>query len=136
MAEVNVRGEPLQPCGSDPVTGFYRTGDAVQLARPAIVVQAIGDVRILLHLDQRQPGADRVDGVRRQVDEIARPDLVTWTQAREAQSPFSTLPLSTGSYDLSELANVPRPGAEVAHTAMGDAMWVRAWWDAVKGVTA
>ena len=63
-------------------------------------------------------------------------DLVTWTQAREAQSPFSTLPLSTGSYDLSELANVPRPVAEVAHTAMGDAMWVRAWWDAVKGVTA
>ena len=27
MAEVNVRGEPLQSCGTDPVTGFYRTGD-------------------------------------------------------------------------------------------------------------
>lgn len=27
MPEVNVRGETLQPCGSDPVTGFYRTGD-------------------------------------------------------------------------------------------------------------
>lgn len=27
MTEVNVRGETLQPCGSDPVTGFYRTGD-------------------------------------------------------------------------------------------------------------
>jgi uncharacterized protein (DUF2237 family) len=27
MAEVNVRGEPLQPCGTDPVTGFYRSGD-------------------------------------------------------------------------------------------------------------
>ena len=27
MAEVNVRGEPLQPCGTDPVTGFHRTGD-------------------------------------------------------------------------------------------------------------
>jgi uncharacterized protein (DUF2237 family) len=27
MAEVNVRGGPLQPCGTDPVTGFYRTGD-------------------------------------------------------------------------------------------------------------
>ena len=26
-SEVNVRGEPLQPCGTDPVTGFYRTGD-------------------------------------------------------------------------------------------------------------
>ena len=27
MAEVNVLSEPLQPCGTDPVTGFYRTGD-------------------------------------------------------------------------------------------------------------
>jgi uncharacterized protein (DUF2237 family) len=27
MAEVNVRGEPLEPCGTDPVTGFYRSGD-------------------------------------------------------------------------------------------------------------
>jgi uncharacterized protein len=27
MAEVNVRGGPLEPCGTDPVTGFYRTGD-------------------------------------------------------------------------------------------------------------
>ena len=27
MAEVNVRGEPLQPCGTEPMTGFYRTGD-------------------------------------------------------------------------------------------------------------
>ena len=26
-AAVNVRGEPLQPCGTDPVTGFYRSGD-------------------------------------------------------------------------------------------------------------
>ncbi len=27
MAEVNVRGDPLEPCGTDPVTGFYRSGD-------------------------------------------------------------------------------------------------------------
>jgi uncharacterized protein (DUF2237 family) len=27
MTEVNVRGEPLEPCGTDPVTGFYRSGD-------------------------------------------------------------------------------------------------------------
>ncbi len=25
--ELNVLGEPLQPCGTDPITGFYRTGD-------------------------------------------------------------------------------------------------------------
>lgn len=25
-AELNVWGEPLQPCGDDPVTGFYRDG--------------------------------------------------------------------------------------------------------------
>lgn len=62
-------------------------------------------------------------------------DLVTWTQAREAQSPFGTVSLRRdGSYDLSSLAGVPSPAVEVAHTAMGDAMWARAWWDAVKGV--
>ena len=27
MAELNILGEPLQPCGTDPVTGFYRDGD-------------------------------------------------------------------------------------------------------------
>lgn len=26
MSELNVLGEPLEPCGTDPVTGFYRTG--------------------------------------------------------------------------------------------------------------
>ncbi|KUH68931.1 hypothetical protein AU184_08430 [Mycolicibacterium novocastrense] len=26
MAELNVLGEPLQPCSSDPMTGFYRDG--------------------------------------------------------------------------------------------------------------
>ena len=25
--ELNVLGEPLEPCGTDPVTGFYRDGD-------------------------------------------------------------------------------------------------------------
>ncbi len=27
MSERNVLGAPLEPCGSDPVTGFYRDGD-------------------------------------------------------------------------------------------------------------
>lgn len=64
-------------------------------------------------------------------------DLVTWTQAREAESPFGTISLlEHGSYALSELAGVPRPAGSVAHTAMGDAMWARDWWDAIKGVTA
>ena len=27
MSELNVFGEPLEPCGTDPMTGFYRTGD-------------------------------------------------------------------------------------------------------------
>ena len=26
MSELNVLGQPLQPCGTDPVTGFYRDG--------------------------------------------------------------------------------------------------------------
>ena len=37
-------------------------------------------------------------------------DLVTWTQAREAHSPFATVSLRTdGSYDLSTMAGVPSP---------------------------
>jgi uncharacterized protein (DUF2237 family) len=27
VSELNVLGGPLEPCGTDPVTGFYRTGD-------------------------------------------------------------------------------------------------------------
>lgn len=26
MTELNVHGAPLEPCGTDPVTGYYRTG--------------------------------------------------------------------------------------------------------------
>ena len=64
-------------------------------------------------------------------------DLVTWTQAREAAGPFATVSLRTdGSYDLSRRVGVEPPAPEVRHTAMGDAMWARAWWDAVKGVVA
>lgn len=29
MDELNVFGEPLQPCSTDPLTGFYRTGDCL-----------------------------------------------------------------------------------------------------------
>lgn len=64
-------------------------------------------------------------------------DLVTWTQAREAQSPFGTVGLKDRTYDLSEAVGAPRPSAEVAHTAMGDALWARSWWDALTaGVVA
>lgn len=58
-------------------------------------------------------------------------DLVTWTQAREAGSPFATVGLTAGSYELSRIAGVQPPAADVAHTAMGDALWVRAWWGAL-----
>lgn len=27
VTELNVLGQPLEPCGTDPVTGFHRTGD-------------------------------------------------------------------------------------------------------------
>lgn len=64
-------------------------------------------------------------------------DLVTWTQAREAAGPFATVSLrGDGSYDLSRRVGVEPPAPGVRHTAMGDAMWARAWWDAVKGVVA
>lgn len=58
-------------------------------------------------------------------------DLVTWTQAREAGSPFATVALTEGSYELSRIAGAQPPAKAVAHTAMGDAMWARAWWDAL-----
>lgn len=35
------------------------------------------------------------------------------------------------SYEVSELCGVPRPSADVAHTAMGDALWTRDLYDAV-----
>ncbi len=63
-------------------------------------------------------------------------DLVTWTVAREAQSPFARVSLTERSYALSEAAGVPRPSKEAAHTAPGDVKWVRDWWDAVQGVVA
>ena len=64
-------------------------------------------------------------------------DLVTWAQAREASGPFRFVDLSMGSYALSRLSGVEPPAAEVAHTAMGDALWARRWWDAMTaGVVA
>lgn len=27
LSELNVFGDPLEPCGTDPITGFHRTGD-------------------------------------------------------------------------------------------------------------
>lgn len=58
-------------------------------------------------------------------------DLVTWTQAREAGSPFATVGLTEGSYELSRIAGAQPPAKADAHTAMGDAMWARSWWDAL-----
>lgn len=64
-------------------------------------------------------------------------DLVTWTQAREAGSPFATVGLRQGSYELSQIAGAQPPAPEVAHTALGDALWARSWWDALtEGVIA
>lgn len=58
-------------------------------------------------------------------------DLVTWTQAKEASSSFDTVSLTADSYSLSLLAGAEPPAAGAAHTAMGDARWVRSWWDAL-----
>src|SRR5687768_5954655 len=46
----------------------------MQLARPAVIVQAVGDVRVLLKLDQRQPWSDRVDRAWRNEEELPRYD--------------------------------------------------------------
>jgi hypothetical protein len=55
-------------------TGY---GDRIldmKLAPSAIIVEAVRRVRVLLNLDQRQPAADRVDGARRDIIEVASAD--------------------------------------------------------------
>ena len=44
----------------------------VQFPRPAVVVQPVGDVAVLLNLDQRQAGSDGVHRSRRREERIAR----------------------------------------------------------------
>src|SRR3546814_17591806 len=46
----------------------------MQFARAAIIVETIGRLAVLLHLDQRQPRADRMDRARGNIEEIARLD--------------------------------------------------------------
>lgn len=53
-------------------------------------------------------------------------------QAAEAAAllaELATLPRRSGR--LSELCGVELPAAEDAHTALGDARWMRRWWDAI-----
>lgn len=45
--------------------------------------------------------------------------------------PFAPVALTEGSHDLSRLVGVQPPAEPVRHTAMGDALWARAWWDAM-----
>jgi len=46
----------------------------VQLARAAVVIEAVGDVHVLLEFEQGEPAADCVDRARRDEDEIAGAD--------------------------------------------------------------
>jgi fructokinase len=46
----------------------------VKLTRPAVIVEPVGDVGVLLELDQRQTAPDRVDRARRNEEEIPRTD--------------------------------------------------------------
>lgn len=62
-------------------------------------------------------------------------DLVTWTQARESMGPFATVALTDGSHALSRMVGVEPPAAPARHTAMGDALWARDWWDAMTKAT-
>lgn len=56
-------------------------------------------------------------------------DLATWTLATLAASVVDQGALSMRSYQLSEAVGADRPAGDVAHTALGDALWVRSWWD-------
>ena len=55
MAERNVLGGPLEPCGSDPLTGFYREHFVKKGAEAAQAVHQ------MLELDARLAAEDRAD---------------------------------------------------------------------------
>ena len=56
----------------------------MQFARTAVVIEPVGDVAVLLHLDQADPGADRVDRVRGDVEEVPRADIMPFQQFLDA----------------------------------------------------
>lgn len=41
--------------------------------------------------------------------------------------------IPSSSYDLSRRAGAEPPQKNVAHTAMGDALWTKRWWDSLMG---
>ena len=57
-----------QPCDSQTLL-------QLRLSQPSVVVQAIGQVDVLLHLSQHQAGADGMDGACWYVNHIAGPNL-------------------------------------------------------------
>src|SRR3546814_17359734 len=70
--------------------GHGETGIEMQFARPAIVIETIGAVDILLHLDDGQPRADRVDRHRLVIDEIIG-------MCRAPVDPSAARPFDTGA---------------------------------------
>jgi uncharacterized protein len=60
VPELNVLGEPLEPCGTDPVTGFYRDGSCA-CGPEDVGLHAVCAVMTSEFLDhQRQVGNDLV----------------------------------------------------------------------------
>ena len=63
MSELNVLGQPLEPCGTDPVTGFYRDGSCT-CGPEDIGVHAVCAVMTTEFLEhQRSVGNDLVTPV-------------------------------------------------------------------------
>jgi hypothetical protein len=56
----------------------------LKLAVAAIIVEPVGEVDILLDLDQGQPRPERMDGARRRVEEVARRGFAPVNQLFEA----------------------------------------------------
>lgn len=56
-------------------------------------------------------------------------DLVTWTLATLAGSIVDHSSMPERSYALSAAVGAEPPAPGVRHTALGDAEWVRRWWD-------
>ena len=77
----------------------------MQFARTAIVIEPVGNVAVLLNLDQTDPGTDRMDRAGRNIEEIAGPDLVPFEQLLDRT-------VQCGGADLISTGTLEKPDSQ------------------------
>ena len=70
--DFSLRRDPLAGRFADvwPQVGDIATVIKMQFPGPAVVVQAVGDIGVLLNLADGQPSTDRMHGARRHINEV------------------------------------------------------------------